>query len=60
VGLVNLEPILFQSPWCFAAAVGVPVAGKVIVVLMLARDADPKDRPGIIKAVAELFRWWRR
>ena len=57
MGLTNIEPFLGVSPWIAAAVVGVPVAGKIIVVALALRGTDPKDRPNIIKAVAELFRW---
>lgn len=54
-----LETVLAHGPWAIALAVGVPVAGKIIALVVALRGADPKDRPGIIKAVAELFRWRR-
>jgi hypothetical protein len=45
------------GPWAIGLTLGIPVAGKIIVVLIALRGSDPKDRPNIIKAVAELFRW---
>ncbi|MEU2661208.1 hypothetical protein [Micromonospora sp. NPDC007220] len=59
VGLANLEPFVGASPYVVAAAIGVPVAGKIVITALALRGTDPKDRPGIIKAVAELFRWRR-
>ncbi|MFG1917316.1 hypothetical protein [Micromonospora sp. NPDC048898] len=59
MGLANLEPVLTATPWMAAAIVGVPVAGKIVITAVALRGAGPKDRPGIIKAVAELFRWRR-
>ncbi|MBM0258955.1 hypothetical protein [Micromonospora sp. 4G55] len=59
MGLANLEPLLGAGPLTVAAAVAVPVAGKIIITALALRGTDPKDRPGIIKAVAELFRWRR-
>ncbi|KOX14984.1 hypothetical protein ADK66_03005 [Micromonospora sp. NRRL B-16802] len=59
MGLSNLEPFVGAGPWVVAAAIGVPVAGKIIITALALRGTDPKDRPGIIKAVAELFRWRR-
>jgi hypothetical protein len=56
---VNVDPVLAHGPWAIALAVGVPVAGKVIITAVALRGADPKDRPAIIRAVAELFRWRR-
>lgn len=59
MGLANLEPALAASSWVAAAIVGVPVAGKIIITAMALRGADPRDRPAIIRAVAELYRWRR-
>ncbi|MFD6265523.1 hypothetical protein ACFWFK_30870 [Micromonospora chalcea] len=59
MGLSNLEPLASTGPWVAAAAVAVPVAGKIIITVVALRGTDPKDRPTIIKAVAELFRWRR-
>jgi hypothetical protein len=39
---------------------GVPACAKLIALTIAVRGADPKDRPNIIKAVAELFRWRRQ
>jgi hypothetical protein len=60
MGLTDLEPVLSHSPLAVAVVVGVPVAGKIIITAVALRGADPKDRPNIIKAVAELFRWRQR
>ncbi|MGX4657331.1 hypothetical protein ACWCHM_26955 [Micromonospora sp. SCSIO 07396] len=59
MGLGNLEPFVGAGPWVAAAAVAVTVAGKIIITALALRGTEPKDRPGIIKAVAELFRWRR-
>ncbi|MFF5181764.1 hypothetical protein ACFY2Q_27360 [Micromonospora sp. NPDC000316] len=59
MGLSNLEPFISAGPWVVTAALGVPVVGKIIVTALALRGTHPKDRPGIIKAVAELFRWRR-
>jgi hypothetical protein len=60
VGITELAPVVEHGPWAIALALGVPVAGKIIITAVALRGADPKDRPGIIKAVAELFRWRRQ
>lgn len=57
--IANLEPVMGAGPWVVAAVIGVPVAGKLIALALATRGTEPKDRPGIIKAVAELFRWRR-
>ncbi|GIJ75992.1 hypothetical protein SAMN05443287_106200 [Micromonospora phaseoli] len=57
--IVNLEPFISAEPTAVAAALGVPVAGIVLIIAIALRGTDPKDRPAIIKAVAELFRWRR-
>lgn len=59
MGFTDLAPAVEHSPWAFALAVMVPIAGKIIITAIALRGADPKDRPNIIKAVAELFRWRR-
>lgn len=59
----GLEPLANHGPWAVALVVGVPVAGKIIITTLALRGSQPKDRPNIIKAVAELFRvgsWFRR
>lgn len=55
-----VEPFVATSPWLVAVVVGLPVAGKVIVAAVALREAESKDRAVILKAVNELFRWWRR
>jgi len=52
--------VLSHSPWAIAVLIGVPVAGKILITAVALRGSEPKDRPNIIKAVAELFRWGRR
>ena len=52
-----LDALVSHSPWAVAVLVGVPVVGKLIALGIALRGADPKERPSIIKAVAELFRW---
>lgn len=59
MGLTNLEPFVGAGPWVMAAVIAVPVTGKIIITALAIRGSDPKDRPNIIKAVAELFRWRR-
>jgi hypothetical protein len=54
-----LEPVLEHGPWAVAVAVGIPVLGKIIVTALALWGSEPKDRPNILKAVAELFRWRR-
>jgi hypothetical protein len=56
VGLSVIEPVLSHGPWAVALVVGVPVAGKLVALGIALRGVDPKDRPSIIRAVAELFR----
>lgn len=58
-----LEPLLAASPWALIAAVGIPAAMKVAIAVVALRGSDPKDRPTILKALAEVFRagsWWPR
>ncbi|MEU2661192.1 hypothetical protein [Micromonospora sp. NPDC007220] len=57
--IANLEMLVNSGPELVLAAIGLPVAGKLIALAVATRGADPKDRPNIIKAVAELFRWRR-
>ncbi|MGX4652429.1 hypothetical protein ACWCHM_01900 [Micromonospora sp. SCSIO 07396] len=57
--IANLEPVMGAGPWVIAVIISVLVAGKLIALALATRGAEPKDRPGIIKAVAELFRWRR-
>ena len=62
---MDLHSIVALAPWTVLAGVvgsvlGVlaPVAGKVIITALALRGTNPKERPSIIRAVAELF--WRR
>ncbi|GAA3753513.1 hypothetical protein GCM10022379_21980 [Micromonospora maritima] len=57
--IASLEPLISAGPTVVAAVLGVPVAGIVLIIAIALRGTDPKDRPGIIKAVAELFPWRR-
>lgn len=57
--IASLEPFISAGPTVVAAALGVPVAGMVLITAIALRGTEPKDRPGIIKAIAELFRWRR-
>ena len=59
-GAAWLDSVLSHSPWAIAVLIGVPVAGKILITAVALRGSEPKDRPNIIKAVAELFRWGRR
>lgn len=45
--------------WPVITASALVVIGKVIIVWLALRKTDPADRPAIITALAELFRWWR-
>ncbi|MFK3983121.1 hypothetical protein ACI2K4_22430 [Micromonospora sp. NPDC050397] len=63
---MELQSIAGLGSWVVLAgvvgsALGVifPVLGKIIIAALALRGADPKDRPSIIKAIAELFRWRR-
>lgn len=60
MGFTDLAPVVQHGPWAIALAVVVPVAGKIIITALALRGSEPKDRPSIIKAVAELFRWRRQ
>jgi hypothetical protein len=55
-----LSDLATISPLIAVAGIGVPVVGKIIITAIALRGSDPKDRPNIIKAVAELFRWRRQ
>lgn len=46
--------------WVVLAAIALPVLAKITIVCVALRGAEPADRPRIISALAELFRWWRR
>lgn len=50
------------AEWWPAVAVGavvVTAVGRIIIVCWSLRGTKPEDRPEIIRALAELFRWWR-
>jgi hypothetical protein len=57
---VTLEPIASTAPWALATVLGLAVVCKCIVAIGAIRGAESKDRAAIIKAVADLFGWWRR
>jgi hypothetical protein len=50
-------PSLNLAEWW--PVITVVVTGKVIIVCWSLRGTKPEDRPAIITALAELFRWWR-
>ncbi|BEL10763.1 hypothetical protein Q0Z83_089540 [Actinoplanes sichuanensis] len=54
-----LEPIVTQGTATAAVVVGIPVVAKTVLAIWITKDADPKERAAILKAVAELFRWRR-
>ncbi|MEU7981414.1 hypothetical protein AB0B63_23165 [Micromonospora sp. NPDC049081] len=59
MGLTHLEPFVGAGPW-LVIAFAVPAAGRIIITALALRGTNPKDRPSIIKALAELFRGrWR-
>jgi hypothetical protein len=60
VGLTDLAPVVEHGPWAIALVIGMPIVGKIIITAVALRGSEPKDRPNIIKAVAELFRWRRQ
>jgi Kef-type K+ transport system membrane component KefB len=60
VGFVELAPVIEHGLWAIALVVVVPVAGKIIVTAIAVRGAKPTEKPAIIRAVAELFRWRRQ
>jgi hypothetical protein len=43
------------EPLAVALAIGIPVLGKIIIVLWSLRGTQPADRPRIIESVASLF-----
>lgn len=53
---------LWQSAdvWTVAVALGITALAKIIIVCVALHGAPPKDRPNIISALAEMFRWWRQ
>jgi hypothetical protein len=60
-------PAQIQPPPDFSAALLVPVyttglivLGIVLALVIALRNTDSKDRAAVIRAVAELFRWFRR
>jgi hypothetical protein len=57
VEIADLGSFVAHGPWVVALVVGIPMAGKIIITALALRGSEPKDRPNIIKAVAELFRW---
>jgi len=56
MGLAELDVYISNTPWIFAAAVGVRVLGRVIVALAATRGADPGNKPEILRAVGDMFR----
>ncbi|MFJ2084162.1 hypothetical protein ACIOBK_16640 [Micromonospora chokoriensis] len=56
MSIATLEAFISAGPTVVATALGVPVAGMVLIIAIALRGTDPKDRPSIIKAVAELLR----
>lgn len=60
MGSPVFQSVLDNCPWVIVLVVGTPVAGKIVITALALRGAPPEARPGIIKAVAELFRWHRR
>ncbi len=57
---MTYESVLIAAPWVVLAGLVVTAIAKVVIVRMALRGADPRDRPGIIRSCAELFRvhWW--
>jgi hypothetical protein len=53
---VDLSPI---GPW-IAVAAAIPAFVVLFVSVIALRGTDPKDRPEIIRALAELFQATRR
>jgi hypothetical protein len=54
--------VLNVAEWWPAITVGavvVTAAGRVVIVCWSLRGTQPEDRPEIIRALAEMFRWWR-
>ena len=43
------------EPLAVAIAIGIPVLGKIVIVLWSLRGTKPADRPAIIEAIACLF-----
>lgn len=46
--------------WVIILVICLPVLARVVIVTVALRGAQPADRPKIITALAEMFRWWRR
>ena len=53
---------LMQSAdvWVVALIVGVSAITKIIIVCLALRGTSPAERPKIISALAEMFRWRQR
>jgi hypothetical protein len=47
------------SPVIALGAVVVTAVGRIIIICWSLRGTKPEDRPAIITALAEMFRWWR-
>lgn len=58
IELESIALLLSAGPW-FAVAVGILVAGWIIIFWLAVHGAKPEDRPKIIEALAK-FRWRRR
>jgi hypothetical protein len=59
LGVVDMVSIVAWWPAITLGALAVTAVVKIVVLRMALRDTKPEDRPAIITALAELFRWWR-
>jgi hypothetical protein len=57
---VALESLASRSPWALVVVVVVCACTKLIALKIAVRGTKGDERAKVIRAVAELFRWWRR
>jgi len=53
----SIELWQLADAWILLTAIATPTIGKVVITCVALRGARPDDRPTIILAVADLYRW---
>jgi hypothetical protein len=53
----SIELWQLADAWILLTAIAIPTIGKVVITCVALRGARPGDRPTIISAVADLYRW---
>lgn len=57
---MEIERLLTAGPLAVGIGIAASVIGRIIIVWIALRGSCPADRPAIIEAVAELFRFRSR